>query len=132
MRVTEQKKSRERNAEESKRERGGMNKRRSLMTAADSPIQKETTEGFLATVEAVLIALPYCTELLSKMLCLPLFIQVKMCVCSGTIRTVCVLLCGWQEDEKVCVCVCVLGVMTECVVVHSHASVQTCMLGQRD
>lgn len=89
------------------RERGGMNKRRSLMTAADSPIQKETTEGFLATVEAVLIALPYCTELLSKMLCLPLFIQAKVCVCSGTIRTACVLLCGWQEDEKVCVCMCV-------------------------
>lgn len=50
------------------------------MTAADSPIQKETTEGFLATVEAVLIALPYCTELLSKMLCLPLFIHPR-CVC---------------------------------------------------
>lgn len=106
------------------REREGMNKRRSLMTAADSPIQEETTEGFLATVEAILIALPYCTELLSKMLCLP-FIYPSQGVC------VCVF---GDHQDSVCVymCVCVLGVMTECVHVHSHAFVQTCMLGQRD
>lgn len=117
------------------REREGMNKRRSLMTAADSPIQKETTEGFLATVEAVLIALPYCTELLSKMLCLPLFIQAKVCVCvfgdhQDSVCGVCVIVRVAGRRESVCVCV--LGVMTECVRVHSHASVQTCMLGQRD
>lgn len=112
MRVTEQKKSRERNAEESKRERGGMNKQRSLMTAADSPIQKETTEGFLATVEAVLIALPYYTELLSKMLCLPLFIQAKVCVCvfgdhQDSVCVMCVIVRVAGRRESVCVCVCV-------------------------
>lgn len=107
------------------------------MTAADSPIQKETTEGFLATVEAVLIALPYCTELLSKN-ALSSFIYPSQGVCvrgpSGQCVCVCVVVVRVEGTQK-CVCVCVLGGddrTCACVRVHSHASVQTCMLGQRD
>jgi len=84
------------------------------MTAADSPIQKETTEGFLATVEAILIALPFCTELLSKMLCLPLFIQTKVCVCVFGDHQDSVCCCVGRGKTRMCVCV-LGGVMTECV-----------------
>lgn len=75
------------------------------MSTADSPIQKETTESFLATVEAVSIVLPYCTELLSKMLCLPLFIQAKVCVCGvGWRRTK--MSVGWAKTDRVHMCMC--------------------------
>lgn len=95
----------------------GINRHRPLMSTADSPIQKETTESFLATVEAVLIVLPYCTEPLSKMLCLPLFIQAKVCVCVFRAHQDCTCVCvmrvegggGWRQT--VCLFACVLACM---------------------
>lgn len=104
---------------ESRKEREkGINRHRPLMSSADSPIQKETTESFLATVEAVLIVLPYCTELLSKMLCLPLFIQAKVCVCVCACMRACVgVRCRWEEDKKR---VCVVGEDRQCAYVHVY------------